>query len=72
MGASFAIQACPDRAVGERHGYKVFWVQARSRYNADYVQKTYPGIVILLTALAQCRGTQVIPFCLVNCQDKHC
>ena len=23
-GALFAVQACPDRAVGERHGYKFY------------------------------------------------
>jgi len=31
-----------------------------SRYNADKEQKTYPVIVILLTALAQCCGTRLI------------
>ena len=39
--------------------YKVLWALRVSRYKADRMQVSYHRIVILLTALAQYRGTSL-------------
>ena len=42
-GALFAVQACPDRAKGERHGYKFYCVLARSGYTFDRSREFIAG-----------------------------
>ena len=50
-GALFAVQACPDQAAGERHGYKADLALRASGYKAVLVLENCLGIVILLTVV---------------------